>query len=313
VISIAQELINKLSSNVKVELNEFSWSDHNEGHPVNTKKVLEYFQDSFIEWSPKTLLVDHKKLSEKNLSFMLNLETSSGEFLKGKSDLYVLRDSLDSLHNIIVLMEIKKPDNINSSHLDQAVVQLIAAHTTSIFTPLHILTDLKTSWILQWITFNDNNDAILNKLELKHSNDNERKIALGIMDCWIKQSLKSLDFLTNEELNNYNTSLTAFNDFSSRFNSSIDNKIDLEKKFNNINDDIANLDDLVDFMDDTEKEKWKLRKMLTSYLSQPHLRQHLEGVSPFNFASEYVEDYYNLFSSHGNENHHKGEHMSIYN
>jgi len=104
---------------------------------------------------------------------MLNLETSSGEFLKGKSDLYVLRDSLDSLHNIIVLMEIKKPDNINSSHLDQAVVQLIAAHTTSIFTPLHILTDLKTRWILQWITFNDNNDAILNELELKHSNDNE--------------------------------------------------------------------------------------------------------------------------------------------
>ena len=43
VISIAQELINKLSSNVKVELNEFLWSDHNEGHPVNTKKSPRIF------------------------------------------------------------------------------------------------------------------------------------------------------------------------------------------------------------------------------------------------------------------------------
>ncbi|CAJ0756059.1 21058_t:CDS:2 [Entrophospora sp. SA101] len=143
----------------------------------------------------KTLLVDDKKLSEKNSPFMLNLETSSGKFLKGKSDLYVLWDSSDSLRT---------------------------AHTTSIFTPLHPLTDLKTCWFLKWIMFNDNNEAILNK---------------------------------------------AFK--CSRYNSSIDNKIKLEKKFNNINDGIANLDDLVDFME----RKYKLRKMLASYLSQPTFRR----------------------------------------
>nr|CAG8473641.1 5738_t:CDS:2 [Entrophospora candida] len=80
--------------------------------------------------------------------------------------------------------------------------------------------------VLQWITFNDNNEAILNKLELKHLNAKQH-----------------------------------FNDFSSSYDSSIDNKIKLEKKFKNIND---------------------------------------EGDSPFNFASEYAEDYYNLFSSHHN-------------
>ncbi|CAJ0651911.1 8486_t:CDS:10 [Entrophospora sp. SA101] len=144
-ISIAQELIDKLSLNVKVEPNEFS-------------------PRIFSGLIYKTLLVDDKKLSEKNSPFMLNLETSSGKFLKGKSDLYVLWDSSDSLR--------------------------------------------------------------------------------------------------------------TFNDFSSRYNSSIDNKIKLEKKFNNIND---------------------------------------EGDSPFNFTSEYAEDYYNLFSSHGDENHHNGEYMSMFN
>ncbi|CAJ0899856.1 4997_t:CDS:10, partial [Entrophospora sp. SA101] len=173
-ISIVTELIDKLSLNVKVEPNEFS-------------------PRIFSGLIYKTLLVDDKKLSEKNSPFMLNLETSSGKFLKGKSDLYVLWDSSDSLRT---------------------------AHTTSIFTPLHPLTDLKTCWFLKWIMFNDNNEAILNK---------------------------------------------AFK--CSRYNSSIDNKIKLEKKFNNIND---------------------------------------EGDSPFNFTSEYAEDYYNLFSSHGDENHHNG-------
>ena len=58
-----------------------------------------------------------------------------------------------------------------------------------------------------------------------------------------------------------------------------------------LNDDIANIDELVDFMDENDKRKWHAKKVLAAFWAQPHLKPHLKGMNPLTFASAFIENF----------------------
>nr|CAG8473654.1 5739_t:CDS:2 [Entrophospora candida] len=91
-----QVLVKESASHKEQEKALKNQSENLKNMVKNRNENLEKMSKKLDERETKTI-----SMSQKNSSFMLNLETSSGKFLKGKSDLYVLWDSSDSLRSII--------------------------------------------------------------------------------------------------------------------------------------------------------------------------------------------------------------------